>query len=103
MQNIFCEIILRTLIELFSHQSGRGGLKKPHEGEEEILVMHVKATKYMSWMTYSMQGILHYLALLSYFPALRLDMGSELLHLICATTYYRVYCIVLGLPGWAKE
>lgn len=23
-------------------------------------------------------------------------MGSELLHLICVTTYYRVLCIVLG-------
>lgn len=36
------------------------------------------------------------------FPVLRLDMGSGRWHFICATTYYRVYCIVLGLPGRAE-
>lgn len=68
------------------------------KGEGQILVIVVKVTnKWVGWYIVCRESQRYYFS----FPVLRLDMGSGRRHLICATTYYRVCCIVLGLPGWA--
>lgn len=100
----FCEIILQSPWLSNSVIKQGDGEDRSHIKEWNTFLSYILKWQKRWFIIAYVQNlaVLSFIIILSCLEA-TYSMGSVLLHLIYATTYYRVYCIVLGLPAWARE